>query len=89
VRGRAGITKAETLQPDTQCQHELALELDEPRDKGKLMKALDAVNGRYGKGTLQMASAGTAGDHRAFSMKQERRTPRYTTRWAEIPVARA
>lgn len=86
---KAGVMLLE-LQPDTQCQHELALQDDDaPRDKGKLMKALDAVNGRYGKGTLQVASAGTAGDHREFWMKQERRTPRYTTRWAEIPVARA
>lgn len=85
---KAGVMLLE-LQPDTRHQHELPLE-DEPRaDNGTLMKALDKINGRYGKGTLQMASAGTAGDAREFWMQQERRTPRYTTRWADIPVVRA
>ena len=37
----------------------------------------------------QMASAGLAGDRRAWTMKQERRTPGYTTCWTDMPVARA
>jgi hypothetical protein len=36
-----------------------------------------------------MASAGLAGDKRAWSMKQERRTPGYTTNWEVVPAARA
>jgi DNA polymerase V len=36
-----------------------------------------------------MASAGLDGDRRVWSMKQERRTPAYTTNWADIPVAKA
>jgi DNA polymerase V len=36
-----------------------------------------------------LASAGLAGDNRAWAMKQERRTPGYTTCWADMPVARA
>lgn len=39
------------------------------------MQALDGLNDRYGKGTVHIASAGQAGDRRAWSMKQERRTP--------------
>lgn len=35
------------------------------------------------------ASAGLAGDKRAWAMKQERRTPGYTTCWDDMPVARA
>lgn len=35
-----------------------------------------------------MTSAGLAGDKRQWSMKQERRTPGYTTRWEDIPVVR-
>jgi DNA polymerase V len=71
-------------------QGELALEdKDAGRDPSRLMQALDAVNGRYGRGALLVASAGLEGDHRTWSMKQERRTPGYTTRWAELAVARA
>ncbi|MCF8167196.1 MAG: DUF4113 domain-containing protein, partial [Rhodoferax sp.] len=40
-------------------------------------------------GTVLMASAGLSGDRRAWSMRQERRTPGYTTCLAEIPVVRA
>ena len=53
------------------------------------MSALDGTNHRYGRGTVLMASAGLTGDKRLWAMKQERRTPAYTTRWEDMPVARA
>jgi DNA polymerase V len=65
------------------------LELCEPDASPALMVALDAVNQRYGRGTLLIASAGLAGNQRAWSMKQERRTPQYTTRWEDLPTVRA
>lgn len=52
---------------------------NQPLDRGRLMTALDGLNHRYGRGTVLKASAGLAGDKRAWSMKQERRTPGYTT----------
>ncbi len=55
----------------------------------RLMQALDAVNKRYGRGAVLLASAGLAGEHRAWSMRQERKTPGYTTCWADMPVVRA
>ena len=60
----------------------------EQRDRTKLMSAMDKVNARYGRGSLLVASAGLGADRRAWSMKQERRTPRDTT-WEEMPIARA
>jgi len=70
-------------------QAELALEEEDAgRDQSRLMQALDAVNGRYGRGALLVASAGLDGDRRAWSMRQERRTPGYTTQRAELAVAR-
>lgn len=85
--------KAGVMMLDLQCatvqQSELDLEADDTKDRSRLMSALDGINDRYGRGTLLMASAGLAGDKRAWSMKQERRTPGYTTCWGEIPVARA
>ena len=60
-----------------------------PRDRSKLMSAMDAVNGRYGRGSLKLAGVGLAKERKAWGMKQERRTPQYTTSWDEMPIARA
>jgi DNA polymerase V len=95
---KAGVMLLE-LQPDSVRQGELDWgevgdqggggSLAQQEDKTRLMSALDSINQRFGKGTMKMASAGLEGDRRAWSMKQERRTPAYTTCWADIPVARA
>ena len=58
-------------------------------DRTQLMAAMDRLNGRFGKGTLHMASSGLDDHHRLWGMRQERRTPHYTTRWDEVAVARA
>lgn len=89
---KAGVMLLD-LQPDSVSQGELDLgegdTMDEATEKARLMSALDTINMRFGKGTMKMASAGLAGDRRVWSMKQERRTPAYTTRWEDMPVARA
>jgi DNA polymerase V len=87
---KAGVMLLE-LQSDTVQQIELDLQDDVQQEEGRarLMTALDGLNQRYGRGTVLMASAGLAGERRAWSMKQERRTPGYTTCWEDIPVARA
>jgi len=51
----------------------------------KLMAALDAVNGRYGKKNLVIAREGFTG---RTAMRQEFRSPRYTTRISDVPVIR-
>ena len=76
------------LQDATVEQGELDLEADAGADRGNLMTTLDELNERYGRGTLLMASAGLDGKRRVCAMKQERRTPRYTTYWDEMLVAR-
>jgi DNA polymerase V len=85
---KAGVMLLE-LQSDAVQQRELALEDDNVADRVRLMTTLDDLNQRYGRGTVLMASAGLAGNRRAWSMKQERRTPGYTTCWADMAVARA
>ena len=92
---KAGVMLVE-LQPDTIRQGELELFTadEEPhhaasRDRTKLMTAMDSLNGRYGKGSVQLGSSSVAQATRPWSMKADRRTPRYTTVWAEMPVARA
>ncbi len=90
---KAGVMLID-LQPQGVQQGELDLgeggdANDAPRDRRKLMIAVDAVNQRYGRGAIAVASAGMAGEWRGFSMRQERRTPRYTTSWNDMPVARS
>jgi DNA polymerase V len=85
---KAGVILVD-LQPDSVQQQELDLEDDCESDKTRLMSALDTINQRYGKGTMKIASAGLDGDRRVWSMRQERRTPGYTTCVADMPVARA
>jgi DNA polymerase V len=59
------------------------------RDRSRLMAAVDVNNTRFGKGTVHAGSTGKAGVNRVWTMKQERRTPAYTTCLADVPVARA
>ncbi|MDP1895069.1 MAG: Y-family DNA polymerase [Hydrogenophaga sp.] len=85
---KAGVVLLE-LQPASVQQTELGLEPDEDQNKGRLMDVLDGLNRRYGRGTVLLASTGLAGDRRPWSMKQELRTPQYTTRWEDMPVVHA
>lgn len=89
---KAGVILVD-LQPASLQQKEL--DLGEPeqacdqRERSRLMHAMDTINGRYGKGTVHSAATGEEGPQRAWGMKQERRTPQYTTRLEDVPVARA
>ncbi len=51
--------------------------------------AVDSLNDRYGCSTVALASAGLARGNRRFDMKRERKTPEYTTKWADMLTARA
>lgn len=52
----------------------------------RLLKVLDRVNASLGPGTLSYGGALAA---RAPASKSERRSPRWTTVWEELPTARA
>ena len=51
----------------------------------KLMVAMDAVNSVWGRGTLR---TGAAGMSKGWAMRSENRSPRYTTNWVELPIAK-
>ncbi|MCA8287603.1 Y-family DNA polymerase [Burkholderia vietnamiensis] len=51
----------------------------------RLMAALDAVNDRFGRGTLRV---GNVEGHQAWHMSQNAKTPNYTTEWEGLPTAR-
>ena len=49
----------------------------------RLMDALDELNQRFGRGTVKVS---TQGAHKGWQMRQERKSPSYTTDWDEVPV---
>ena len=92
---KAGVMLVD-LQPQMQRQGELDLfgagsaTADAPgADPARLMGAVDALNRRFGRGAVTVASAAHQDRNGEHAGKQERRSPRYTTRLEEIVTARA
>jgi DNA polymerase V len=81
---KAGILLLE-LRPETLVQGHLFEARDAERSK-LLMATLDNLNRQFGSRTVQYASAGL---EKNWGMRQERRSPRWTTAWDELLVARA
>lgn len=78
---KAGIMLS-GIQPNTVRQADLfAPPPDEEREA--LMRTLDRINRQYGRGTVKTATEllGTR-----WMMRQELRSPRYTTSWSELPT---
>ena len=63
-----------------------AVQFDGRRD---LMATLDAINERFGLDAVGIASSAKRSARSAHASRQERRSPRYTTRLDEVIVARA
>ncbi|MBA72952.1 MAG: hypothetical protein CMO73_09795 [Verrucomicrobiales bacterium] len=70
------------LQPRDQYQG-LLFKDHHNEKKGRLVEALESINSRHGTGTAFLAAQGI---DRTWDMKRNRRTPRYTTNWNEIPT---
>lgn len=59
--------------------------------KGKsasLMKVVDAINTRFGNAVIRSAAAGTNDSKQEWQMRSSNKSPNYTTKWDELPVAR-
>jgi DNA polymerase V len=72
------------LMPRNQCQPNLFLPPAD--DRVALMAAVDRINTRWGRNTLQFGAAGLI---KPWTMRQYRKSPAYTTNWGELPVATA
>jgi DNA polymerase V len=62
------------------------------KDRSALMAAMDHLNRRFGRDAVRVGSTTLAShdrDLRRWATRQERRSPRYTTRWEEMVVVRA
>lgn len=85
---KAGVMLLD-LQPGHVQQGELLLDDEVLPDQAQLMQTLDRLNIRFGKKTVVLGSSGLPTAMRHWEMRQNRRTPCYTTRWADIPLVRA
>ena len=82
---KAGVHLLE-LCPANLNQHEL--DLDDARPgRERLMQAMDTLNHRFGRSAVQLGTAALTREQREWAMRQELKTPQYTTRLADMPVA--
>jgi DNA polymerase V len=80
---KAGITLT-NISPASQRQLDIFALRDTGREE-RLYKAVDRVNREYGSGTLQPLACGI---NQGWAMRRNFRSPRYTTCWDELPIAR-
>ena len=52
----------------------------------RLMTAVDRLNAEFGRDAVRV---GSSGYRRMAKLRQSNRSPRYTTHWEELPVAKA
>ena len=50
----------------------------------RLMQAFDGLNSRFGRGTIKLSGGGLRDE---WAMRQERKSPDYTTDWLQVPIA--
>ncbi len=82
--------KAGIILHDTHAQTQEQFDLlqpkqNEPRNHRR-MHAIDTVNHKHGRNTLMFAASGI---EKPWSMRSSMKSPRYTTRWEDLPVAKA
>lgn len=80
---KAGVMLA-GIETGTRLQTDLFAQKDSP-ERDKLMQTLDALNGRYGRGTVQLATAMQSEDWR---MCRKKLSPCYTTKIIEVVNAK-
>lgn len=79
---KAGVTLSEIV-PAASVQLDMFSRESRARLTAR-MGVLDAVNRKMGKQVLRLASDGL---HQRWAMKSGNKSPAYTTRWTELPVA--
>jgi len=79
---KAGVILGE-ITPRTQRQQDW-LEPSTPPRTQRLMEAVDALNGRFGRGCVKVSGQGALS---GWQMRQERKSPAYTTDWDDLPCA--
>jgi DNA polymerase V len=84
--GKTGIVLS-GIELEARRQEDLFAEQDEAAEgNDSLMNAFDAINQRFGLGTLTVGSVKQGGD---WQPKAEMRSPNYTGDWGQLPLVRA
>jgi len=92
---KAGVMLVELQSGKQEQQEQASLDLfDEPEaiqpdGRRDLMATLDALNERFGRDAVGIASGARKSARSTHASKQDRRSPRYTTRLDEVIVAKA
>ncbi len=71
------------LQGKNTVQATLFDDIDRQAKSVNMMRTLDAINQKMGKGSVTLAASGLK--HR-WAMRNERRSPNYTTDWSELLI---
>ena len=85
-KGGVPYRKAGVLLLELSSSQDVMPSLFDDRINGsdQLMKAIDKMNSRFGRGSIGL---GLSPKSAKWRMRQEHLSPRYTTRWADIPHA--
>lgn len=82
---RAGIMLTDLRPSGNQSPLEL---FENPHEERHISQLLEDVSAKYGRESIGLGAGGLKGGP-DWSMKREMLSPRYTTHWAELPVAKA
>lgn len=77
---KAGVVVSGIV-PENEVQLGFGASAEEIERQKRLMRAMDAVRGRFGHGAVSVAAQGTAN---RWKLRQERLSRRFTTDWGEI-----
>lgn len=83
---KAGVMLSE-LRPKNLQQGSLFTTAGVDAQSDSLMQTLDRINKKWGKGSIHLLSEGTR--QKTWEMRREHLSPAYSTRWEDLPVARA
>lgn len=76
---KAGVILGD-IRPDSQHQMDIfSGSIENPA----LMRVMDDINAKFGRGTLKLSPDGW---RQSWKMRQDRKSPEYTTNWEELPV---
>jgi DNA polymerase V len=82
---KAGVTLMD-LSPATMGQASLFGDCERQGRSERLMRLLDSINQKQGRGTLRLSAEGF---EKSWRMRRVNLSPAYTTDWSELPVVKA
>jgi len=83
---KAGVMLAGIVKQGYRQQDLFSLFRPVEQEDNQLMAALDRINGKWGRRTIQYGM--TTAEAKPWSMQQTRKSPAYTTNWQELPVVK-